>query len=349
MNPTLLDLAKLYDPKGKPAVIANLLSQTNAILQDCTYVEGNLPTGHRVTIATGLPTVYYRAYNQGIPTSKKTTTTVDEPCALLEARSEVDRQLAKLYGNQEAFRFSEAQMFIEAMNQEMASGLFYGNHATDPKEFNGLAPRYSDSSAGNSQNIIRPDAGGSNINTSIWLVVWGENTVFCTYPKGTTIGLEQRNLGEYTAQNVNGVAGNMMQVLGEQYIWNTGLVVKDWRYAVRICNLQVGGATNSVNELKGIYNPIQASGASPTDFKDLVHLMVIAMHRIPSLQMGRPVYYCNRTIYSALVRAALEKSSQALGIVPAMNQFGNPTQELQFLGIPVRQCDAILNTEAAVA
>ena len=106
-NLTLADWAKRTDPDGRIPVIAELLSQSNEILEDCVFKEGNLPTGERVVIRTGLPTVYWRALNQGIPSTKSTTAQVDEACGMLEARSEVDKDLAMLNGNTAQFRLSE--------------------------------------------------------------------------------------------------------------------------------------------------------------------------------------------------------------------------------------------------
>jgi hypothetical protein len=96
---TLIDQAKRLDPDGKVPVIVELLSQTNEVLDDMLFREGNLPTGHRTTIRTGLPTVYWRMLNQGIPPSKSQTAQVDENAGMLEAWSEVDKDLALLNGN----------------------------------------------------------------------------------------------------------------------------------------------------------------------------------------------------------------------------------------------------------
>jgi hypothetical protein len=51
---TLADHAKRVDPDGKIPKIVEMLSQTNEILDDMAFVEGNLPTGHQCTIRTGL-------------------------------------------------------------------------------------------------------------------------------------------------------------------------------------------------------------------------------------------------------------------------------------------------------
>src|SRR4051812_34313530 len=111
---TLADWAKRLDPDGSVPAVAEMLSQTNEILSDAVFKEGNLPTGHRVTVRTGLPTVYWRALNAGVPTSKSTTAQVDENLGMLEARSHVDVRVANLNGNSAAFRLSEDSAFLEA-------------------------------------------------------------------------------------------------------------------------------------------------------------------------------------------------------------------------------------------
>ena len=350
-NLNLLDWAKRTDPDGTSPIIADLLSQTNAILQDATYVQGNLPTGHRVTISTGLPTVYYRALNEGIPTSKATTAQVDESCSILEARSEVDIDLAMLNGNTAEFRMGEARLFIEAMNQKMATGMFYGNPASDPKEFLGLAPRYSSLSAGNAQNVL--DAGGADAaeQTSVWLICWSDQTVFCPFPKGSNAGLLQEDLGRQTSFDApahsSGATGTRMEVMAERFQWKSGLVVKDWRYAVRIANI---GTQDSAGTGDSAASISKLSGTMATDNKaNIIHQMALAIARIPNTSMGRTVFYMNRTVFTGLMRTALEKSSSALSITDAATQFGTNQNMLSFLGVPIRQVDALLNTEAIVA
>jgi len=331
-NLTLADWAKRSDPDGRVPIIAELLSQSNEILDDCVFKEGNLPTGERVVIRTGLPEVYWRALNQGIPSSKSTTAQIDEACGILEARSEVDKDLAMLNGNTAQFRLSEDTAFLEAMNQTQASTMFYGNPGTDPKKFLGLAPRYSDLSGGNAQNII--DAGGSGSdNTSIFLVVWGDNTVYCPFPKGSKAGLTHEDLGEQTVYNGD---GTRMQAFATRYQWKNGLVVKDWRYVVRIANIDI-------SDLNG-QTGTQASSASTA----LVKLMAKALYRIPNMAMGRAAFYMNRTVHSGLSIAALDKSQSVLAINEGLTQFGSAQSYLSFLGVPLRRVDSLVNTEARV-
>ncbi len=50
VNPTLLDVAKRLDPNGNIDKIVEILNQTNEILDDATFMEGNLTTGRRGSI-----------------------------------------------------------------------------------------------------------------------------------------------------------------------------------------------------------------------------------------------------------------------------------------------------------
>ena len=332
-NLTLADWAKRTDPEGRVPVVAELLSQTNEVLEDCVFKEGNLPTGDRVVIRTGLPSVYWRALNQGVPSSKSTTAQVDEACGILEARSEVDKDLAMLNGNTAQFRLSEDVAFLEAMNQTQATTLFYGNPATDPKQFLGLATRYSSSTAGNGQNVIKA-GGASSDNTSIYLVVWGDNTAYCPFPKGSAAGLMHEDLGEQTVYNSD---GTRLQAYATRYQWKNGLVVKDWRYVVRICNISVADLVAQ--------STTQAASASTA----IIKLMSRALYRIPNMAMGRAAFYMNRTVHSGLAIAALDKSQYVLKVNEGLSQFGTPYSWLTFQGVPLRKVDAILNTESLVS
>jgi len=330
---TLADYSKRMGPDGKIDPIAEMLSQQNEILEDVVYREANQPTSHVVTIRTGLPAVYWRQYNAGVPSSKSTTAQITEPCAMLEARSHIDAKLLTLNGNSAGFRLSEESPFIEAMGQEMVGKFFNGNVGADLKTFSGLATRFSSTAAGNGGNVILAGGAGAD-NSSMYLVVWGEQTVFSPFPKGSRAGLMTRDLGEESVQDA---AGGWYQAARSLFQWDAGLVVKDWRYVVRIANIDVSdwvGVTGS-----------QASTAST----NLIKLMMRAIARIPNFQMGRAAFYANRSIQEGLMIQALEKSTSALGIKQAMSQFGSNMNQLEFMGIPVRRVDQLSQAETLVS
>jgi len=93
-NPTLLDVTKRLNPEGKIDMIGEILNETNEILEDMTWVEGNLVTGNRSTIRTGLPEPTWRKMYQGVQPTKSTTAQITDDCGMLEAYAEVDKALA---------------------------------------------------------------------------------------------------------------------------------------------------------------------------------------------------------------------------------------------------------------
>jgi hypothetical protein len=323
-NPTLADVTKRMDKDGKIDTIVELLAETNEILEDMTFLEGNLPTGHRTTIRSGLPSSTWRKLNYGVQPSKSTTVQVTDTAGMLEAYAEVDKALADLNGNTAAFRLSEDRAFLESMNQEMANTLFYGDTGTDPEKFMGLAPRFSSTSAENGDNIITGGGSGSD-NTSVWLVVWGANTCHGIYPKGSQAGLKHQDLGEVTLEDA---ANGKYQGYRTHYKWDIGVTLRDWRYVVRIPNIDVSNLTKD------------ASGSSA----NLVDLMVQAIEKVPNLGLGRAVFYGNRTISSILRRQITNTSNVRLQMDEVAGK-----RVMTFDGIPFRRNDAILNTEAAVS
>jgi len=325
---SLIDWAKRLDPDGAVAVIVEMLSQTNEVLQDMLFVEGNLPTGHRTTVRTGLPSVFWRLLNQGVAPSKSTTAQIDEGLGMLEAWSEVDKDLAILNGNVNAFRLSEAQAFLEAMNQEMAQTLIYGNAGLASEEFTGLSARYSLSTAGNGSNVLKAGGVGAD-NTSMWLVVWGANTLHGIFPKGSKAGIIHEDRGEQIIMGATGIGATRFIAYVDHFQWKNGLAVKDWRYAVRICNIDVSDL-------------VANAGAQAL----LLNFMAKAVHRIPTMALGRPVFYANRTVHEML--DIQEKA--AIGTGGGLNYDNvDGRKVLTFRGIPIRKVDQILETEALVA
>jgi hypothetical protein len=325
-HPTLLDVTKRMDPEGKIDAIAEMLHQRNEILDDMVFIEGNLPTGHRTTVRTGLPAPTWRKLYGGVQPTKSTTRQVTEACGMLEAYAEVDKALADLNGNTAAFRMSEEFAHIEGMNQEFASTLIYGNEATEPEAITGFAPRFNDQSALNGENIITSAATPDGTdNTSIWLVVWGPNTVHGIYPKGSKAGLQHEDKGQITIESIDG-AGGRMEAYRSHYRWDVGLCVRDWRYVVRINfdheNLTFDAATGP----------------------DLTDLMVQAMELVPSLQMGRPAFYMNRSTKTWLRRQIVNKTKAST--LSQDNIAGKHV--MYFDGIPCRRVDSILLNEAGI-
>lgn len=327
-NPTLLDLAKRLDPDDSIAQIVEIMAQENEILQDMSWQEGNLVTGNKTTTRTGLPAPTWRKLYGGVQPTKSKTAQVTDSVGMLEAYAEVDKKLADLNDNAAAFRLTEDTAHIEGISQELAQTLFYGNEATEPEAFTGLAPRFNSLSAQNADNIIDFGGTGSD-NMSVWLCVWGPNTGFGIYPKGSKAGLDMKDLGEVTIENVDGANGRM-QGYRTHYSWDAGLTVRDWRYFVRICNID--------------YSVLNAGDAGAvTAQKALITAMIKASERIPSMGKGRAAWYVPRNVRENLRLGILEKISNNLSWETVEGK-----RVMTFDDIPVRRTDALVNSEARV-
>lgn len=321
-NLTLADLAKRKDTNGKVAKIVEILALTNEILDDMIWVAANDGTGHKTTIRSGLPTGTWRLLNYGVQPEKSITVQVRDGTGMLETYSEVDKALVEISDDGPAFLLSESKAFLEGMNQTQATTIIYGDSSVFPERFTGLAPRFNLKSAENGQNII--DAGGTGSdNTSVWIVCWDEATVHGIYPKGTTAGLKQ---GETKQETLFDAAGGRYEGYRTHFSWYCGLTVRDWRYVIRIANIDVGDLTKNA-----------ATGA------DLIDLIVQGIELLPNTRMGKCVMYVNRTIRSFLRRQIANKTNVWLNMEEVAGK-----KVLTFDGIPVKRVDAILNTEARV-
>lgn len=341
--PNLVDWARRADPDGSIAIVAELLSQCNEVMKDMIWQEGNLPLGHKITVRSGLPQGTWRGANQGVASSKSMTDQYQFSIGQLQAYSIVDKTLANLNGNVAKFRYSEDMAHIEGLSQQVSSALFYSNEATNPQQFTGLAPMYntvSTSTAKNAVNVL--DAGGvASANLSIWLVGWGDHTTFGIFPKGSQAGLVYEDKGDVVPQYDTN--GNRFEAYTSLFQFNVGLCVKDWRYNVRIANVDTTTA--------GL------QGATPPD---LFQLMSRAVVRLPTASRrlsgitesdapGDPVpgimpaWYVNRTGREYMDIQAIRDRNVLLS---SKDYAGDPV--MMFRDVPIRVVDSLTNTEAQV-
>src|SRR6266576_368248 len=286
---TFADWAKRLDDDYRIANIVELLSQNNEIMDDMLVVEGNLPTGHKTTVRTGLPQATWRLLNYGVQPGKSTTAQVTDTIGNLETYAVIDKDLADLNGNTAEFRLSEVRAFLEGMTQQMAQAVIYGNTAVNPERFMGLAPRYnsvSTSTAQTAANVI--DMGGTgSTNTSIWMVTWGDMTTHGIFPKGKMTGLNHNDMGLWPVLDAN---GNKYIAYQDHYKWEIGLAVRDWRYNVRLANIDVT-LLNGVNAANIINGLVRGLRRMPTG---MARVNPVQSSDAPSVSgpMGRPVIYC---------------------------------------------------------
>lgn len=321
--PSLADWVKKRDPNGAHARIVEVLTKKNPMLEDMVVKEGNLPTGHQVTTRTALPTPEWRILNQGVSPSKSKTAQVTEACGMLEGFSVVDTKLAKLNGEEAAFRAGEDMAHRAAMVNEVETGLFYHSTKTAPEKFMGLSPRLDATTGPGGSQIIKHDGAAAGADqASIWLVGWGEKSVYSIFPKGSMAGLQTVDRG---VQLWDDGSGKKFDAYVTRLSWDIGLCVEDWRYLVRIANIDATNLAYTGNEL--------------------IKSMARALEMIQDLNSVRPVFYCNRAIRTYLRLQAMDAVKNST--LTMENVAGKPVMMMG--GVPVRMTDALLSTEAVIS
>jgi len=336
---TYTEWAQRMDPDGKISQLVNLLSQQNSILQDMMGAECQSGNVFEYTQVVKLPTPSRRSYNQGwvrtlAAVNKQVTT-----CVEYADWATIDDSLVRLGGNAAELRAQEDFLHMEGLNQQIASDLFYSNRATDPTAFTGLANVYNTVNASTSKiaaNVI--DCGGTGSdNASMWLVVWGPKHIHTIFPKGLPAGMQHIDMGRLPITDAGGV--NEFIAWRTALKWNIGLAIHDWRFCVRACNIDVsdlatGSAANLLNTLALMVMkpPVMPAGVSPVQTAD-----------DPRVVMGRPVFYVNRTVYTALQKQVTNKTN----ILLRLEQWAGMTI-LTYQGVPIRIVDALLTSESRV-
>ena len=138
-------------------------------------------------------------------------------------------------------------------------------------------------------------------------------------------------------------AGNRLVAWRDRFSWDCGLVVEDWRFIARAANIDVEQLHTNSNAA------------------DLRSALVKMLWAIPDLSMGRACIYGNRTALQALdlqgtfaVSGSISTTGTDVpnkfaatnaGAAGSYKQFQGATQG-NFRGVPVKRCDAILNTES---
>jgi hypothetical protein len=323
----LIDVEKSRNPDGSMADVIEMLVELNPMLKDAYAVKCNNGTKHRTTIRTGLPTVGWGSLYKGITQSKSTKAQVEDVTGFVEGLSTVDKRLLDLSGTPGAVRLSEAKSFMEAMEQEVQEKLIYGNSDANPDQILGLAPRFSDPTAPNGKQIINGGGAGAD-NTSIWFVTWGDMQTHLIYPDGSGIssGITREDKGEQRVLDENNDPYFAME---ETFTHHVGLTVRDWRYVVRIAN-------------------IDASEVAAGNV-DLYALMRQAyyQHFGRRTMKGKTCIYMNTDMLEAL--DALATNAGANDNFVRLGRKEVQGEEVQtYRGMTIRETDALMNTEELV-
>ncbi len=343
---SLADLARRTDPDGEAADIAEILSQANEIYDDMVWKEGNTNTGHVYTMRTSIPKGFWRFIGQGVPGVKSTTAQGRINCGDLEMQSTIDLKLLEMSGDPDQTRYEEDNAILEGASQTLAYQYFYGNALTNPAAFTGLSNYYNTglvANSANASNVFYGGGAGTN-NASIWVIGHSPRSIYSVFPKGQKAGIELTPM-DYV-MTVLDSAGNPYRAKQTWFRQMAGLCVEDWRWGVRICNLDVTSAT--------------AGGLAGPNAADIFALLSKAVLRMPKMALKnsgvtetdarnekgmtvRPAIYANRLVRGFMDIQAIRDKNVLLG---PKDYAGEPVTS--FREIPIRVVDQLLSTEATV-
>ena len=249
-----------------------------------------------------------------------------------------------MYDDQDKYRYQEDNAFLEGMSQTIAQTFVYGNNIANLAQFTGLSPFYNTletATAQNAANVFNGGGVGSN-NASIWLIGWHPRAVYAVYPKGSAQGLKAMPLN--STEVAYDSSGNIFPAALTWFSQDAGLCVEDWRYASRLCNLDVtaaglGGVSPYDIFAQGMSSMLlrmpkmarSASGITKTDAKTEDGMVV------------RPAFYTNRTVRKYMDIQVLRDKNVLIGI---HDYAGIPTE--MYRGIPIRVMDVMSSSETAV-
>lgn len=325
--PSLIDAYKA----SAEGTVVEILNRQNPILDDAIATQCNMDSVHRHMIRTGLPSVGWGRLYQGVPQSKTTMQQVDDTTGFLEAGSQIDTRLLKLAPDPAKARLVDSAPYLEAMNQEMATGMFYHDTATTPEKFKGLSPRYSVIGGPGAGLQVIDGAGQGGDNTSIWFVTWGDHATSLLYPKGTKAGVSIEDKGE---QRVTDAAGNPYYVKETLFNWHLGMFVKDWRYNARVANIDVSdmrsGSVDVWALLRKAYYRLQTRRRDAISSRIAIYMNRDVLEILDAQSSDRALLAANPN-YTGLSQSVIEGK-----------------EVKTYRSIPIRETDALLNTEAKV-
>jgi hypothetical protein len=340
--PTIIDVANRLDPEGRIADIAEMLSQANEMYDDVPWVEANGKTRHQFTFRSSIPGGYFRSYNQGVPYSKSTTGFSAVSVASLQDYSQVDQELAEDSGDATAFCESEDVAFLEGLSQTATEFLIYGNSITNPSAFMGLANFYNTvntANASNAGNVI-DGTGTASSNLSIWLCGWSPRTLFGVFPVGSKAGLSMEDKGN-TVPAFDSL-GNRFEAYTVWFRQRLGLCPMDWRYTVRICNVDTTSAGLAGASAPDLFALMAQAVYLPPALGKLSGIHKTDAPRDPGGSV-RPVWYTNRTGRHWMHVQSMRNRN----VLQSIEDYaGHPV--ISWEGVPIKTVDQLINSEARV-
>lgn len=332
---TLAEMLRRESPNGLPADIVDVISQENYIVQDATVLECNNGSYHEDTRTVSKPSGAERIYGQGVAPEAGITEVITEPTCLVSGLSQIDVSQANgAAGGAANFRRTEEGLFVSGlMDNTFIPRLFRGDRSTNSRQIDGINLR-SDYNALSSDHVYDNADGNASATankTSIYIIQWGQKMVNLITKKGNSLTptnpFYRKDYGDRLVQDPND-STKKLPMYETWFEASFGIFVHDPRCIKRICNI-------STTNIDGV-----------DDFSFDENLLIDATN---ALKYGKrnAVIYCNQTILSQIQKRGNEKGNAFYTEMEGEGPFARPVT--RFNGIPIREVEGILNTQATVS
>lgn len=334
-NSTWLDYARVLGPNHKVMKIIERIAQTNEMAANLYMCPSNMDTGHKETVRTAYGSSGWRQINKGIVASKNAEAQITFTPGVIEDHGIIDEELLANIEDKVGFRIAKNMGKIESIAQTIASTLIYGDQTVNPERFTGLTHYYDSTVAETAKNLILAGGAGAD-NTSLWLVGTGPRKIHTFYPKNVKLakseyGIEHEDMGRVYVGDGETPEGHYWAWM-DKFKARLGLAVCDWRYAARIANIDI--------------SDLATAGDTSDSSANLVKLMIQALNKIPNRSSTNLSWYCNEYVKTAIETKIAFKGNLLMTPADMKNGLGPVTY---FLGVPVRQVDAITIAEDLVS
>src|ERR1700734_4085848 len=143
---TFLDIVQNYssaDAGAQFVMPTRVLDRMTPLVRMLPMKPSNNIMSNIAVRTDSLPVASTRLWNQGIQPTASKDTPLNDPIAMYEDYSEVDKSLWQIQNDPNAWRANQDMNHMEGLFQLMESTLFYGSLTQNPASFNGLATRFN--------------------------------------------------------------------------------------------------------------------------------------------------------------------------------------------------------------
>jgi len=313
-NLTLAEVNKREGYDDMAAVVGEL-AQQNDVVDEFPWFPSTHGAYNKQLQAKRLGKGAFATVNGAVTAISSETDYITEPVKLYEGDSQIDTRALASADDPYKVRDSEDALNLAGLIQDWVYNLFYAGVSTPDamKSFNQRRAALGTYCIG---------GGGSGGDTSsLWTFEFGPSGIYLAYNKSGVPGIVSEDRGLNLVPIPNGT-GNMWAWVRHYEIW-AAIVLRNERAMIRYANIETAGTTNIF---------------SPGDYIKFVK------NRLP-LGGRNAVSFANRTLKGQIDADAYNKTNAAYSIRDIAD-FGPVTL---ISGIPVRMCEALIDTETVVS